>query len=137
MAAKEMYDYLSVVTADNNQTLNVSPSKVMTEIGTKNQVIHLGDDGSEERVSLSNDSIFYVTLQWDLLSAADSGTLVQFYHDATYGNGIAESFKWTHPTDGHTYVIRFDSDLNRELYLRSWFGILNVKFKVLGTIVDA
>ena len=137
MAAKEMYDYLSNVSADNNQTLSLAPQQVITEIGTKNQVIHLADDGSEERIGLATDSIFYVTLQWNNISESDSGTLVDFYHNASYGNARLESFKWSHPTDGHTYVVRFDSDLTRDLYLADIFGILNVRFKILGTIADA
>ena len=75
----------------------------------------MGDDGSEERVSLSDDSIFYCTLIWTYKNASDAGTIMDFFHDAAKGNGNAESFKWTHPTDGHSYVVRFDGPLDRHL----------------------
>ena len=52
----EMYDFLSASTADYTSTdLNVSPQKILEESGSKNQIIHMGDDGSEERISLDND----------------------------------------------------------------------------------
>ena len=138
MAAKEMYDYLSVVAPDNDVTLSTPlPQDVLTEKGLINQEIHLGDDGSEERVGFSTAVIFYVTLVWKALEAADSGTILDFYFDAAKGNGRIESFKWSHPTDGHTYVVRFNCDL-----ARLWKAggkiheISSVSFKVLGRIAD-
>jgi len=113
MAAKEMYDYLSAAVADKDVTLSVAPQEILTEQSSKNTVIHLGDDGSEVRVNLSDASIFYVTLQWDYLDESDSGTVIDFWNDTVKGNGMANSFKWGHPTDGHTYVVRFASDLSR------------------------
>ena len=49
----------------------------------------------------------------------------------------AESFKWTHPTDGHTYVVRFDCDLPRSIRIPEIHGVTNVRLKVLGRIADA
>lgn len=136
MANREMYDDLSVVTPDVNQTLSVKPQGVITEIGSKNQEIHVADDNSEERIGFSDDSIFYVTLQWPAISESDSGTLQQFYHDPLYGNARLKTFKWSHPTDGHTYVIRFDSDFERAKQNAAIWGVLNVRFRVLGKISD-
>ena len=59
-----MFDYLDSMAADSNNTLRVSPSKVIVEEGSKTQAIHIGDDGSEERIALSDDSTFYCTLVW-------------------------------------------------------------------------
>ena len=139
MAAKEMYDYLSTVAPDNEETLSTpEPQDILTEKGLINQEIHLGDDGSEERIGLSDGAIFYVTLVWSGLEAADSGTILDFYFDAAKGNGRIESFKWAHPTDGHTYVVRFDTDLTRPQKSGGKIHqIKAVKFKVLGRIVDA
>jgi len=139
IAAIEMYDYVATVSADNNQTLSVSPRKVLTEEGSKNQVIHVMDDNSEERIDFgtADISIFHVMLQWTDITASDAGTLMLFWHGAAYGNGCAESFKWTHPTDGHTYVVRFDCDLPRSIRIPEIHGVTNVKLKVLGRIVDA
>ena len=136
MAAKELYDYLSAATADNNVTLSVTPTNVIVEEGSKNQSIRMGDDGSEERVSLSDNSIFYCTLQWTFKSESDAGTIMDFYHDAAKGNGNAESFKWAHPTDGHTYVVRFDGPLDRHLTATNSvrFGFPRVRLRVLGYV---
>lgn len=135
MAAKELYDYLSVVAADNDVTLSVSPNNVIVEEGSKNQIIHLGDDGSEERISLSDDSIFYVTLVWTFKSASDAGTIMDFYHDAAKGNGNAESFKWSSP-DGHTYTVRFDGPLKRQMKKTNGviYNFPNVRLKILGKV---
>ena len=139
MAAKEMYDYLSTITADySTTTLAVTPDKILTEEGEKSQVIHIGDDGSEERISLDDDSIFYVTLQWGRITASDAGTILDFFHDTAKANGQVRSFRWSHPSDGHTYVARFASALPR-----AWSGgstyhqISQVKLKILGRIADA
>lgn len=136
MANKEIYDYVSTVTPDNDVTLTVTPQRLLVETGTKNQIIHLGDDGSEERVSLSDDSIFRVTLQWNHLNESDSGTLFEFWNSATKGNGRAESFKWDHPVDGHTYVVRFDSDITRTLTPNTLYAIPQATLKILGRIAD-
>ena len=137
MASKELYDYLDVAVPDNDQTLSTpTPQKILGEKGSLNQVVHIGDDESEERIGFSTKRIFYVTLQWDFLSEADAGTIMDFYFDAAKGNGRIESFKWAHPTDGHTYVVRFDCDLTREIEPGSIHGIKKITFKILGRIAD-
>ena len=137
MSAKEMYDYLDVVTPNNNQTLAVSPQRVVVEEGFMNQTVNEGLDGSEEIITHSTSKIFYVTLQWPVISESGAGTIMQFYFDAAYGNGIAETFKWTHPSDGHTYVVRFTKSFRRTLKTASIFGIESVELKVLGKVADA
>ena len=137
MAAKEMYDYISTVSADNNQTLSVQPSRMITEIGAFKDKIHMGDDGSEERIQLSSTPIFYVTLYWNNRTASDIGTVFDFYFNAAYGNGRTESFKWSHPTDGHTYVVRFESELSRTIINPEIHGIPSCKLRILGRIADA
>ena len=136
MAAKEMYDYLSAVSADNSVTLSVQPNRVITEEGSFKDVIHMGDDGSEERIQLSSTPIFYTTLTWENQTASSVGTVVDFYFDASKGNGRTESFKWSHPIDGHTYVVRFESKLTRTIGLPEIHGVPYCKFRVLGRIND-
>lgn len=137
MAAKEMYDYLDIVAPDySTTTLSVSPQRVFTEWGEKNQVVHLFDDGSERGISLSDDSIFTVRLQWADISEADAGTIVDFFHDTSKANGITRSFKWDHPTDEHTYVVKFRSALPRSIYVEGSHGITEVDLKVVGRIAD-
>ena len=136
MSSVEMYDYIATVTADNNQTLSVQPSRMITEIGSFKDKIHMGDDGSEERIQLSSTPIFYVTLYWNNRLAADIGTVFDFYFNAAYGNGRTESFKWSHPKDGHTYVVRFESELSRTILNPNIHGISYCKLRVLGRIED-
>ena len=133
MAAKEMFDYLDAQTADyTTTTLSITPQNVMVEAGTKNQVVHTADDNSEEYISFSNDSIFYVTLQWEILDEADAGTIFDFFHDSTKGNGITRTFYWEHPTDGHKYVVRFAEALPRSISHPEIYGIQQIKLRVTG-----
>jgi len=136
MANSEIYDFVSTVTADNDVTLTLKPQRTLVETGTKNQIVLLGDDGSEERISLSDTSIFKVRLSWDVLNESDSGTLFDFWNNAAKGNGRLESFKWEHPVDGHTYVVRFDCDIPRTIRVGNLYGVTNITLKVLGRIAD-
>ena len=138
--AKEMYDYCSIATPDNNETLDVKPSNVLVEEGSKNVIIHLGDDGSEERIALDTDSIFFVTLQWEPIGEEDSGTVVDFFNSTSKGCGTAKSFKWINfgekSASRHVYVVRFASALSRSVRRGYIYGITGVKLKVLGRIAD-
>jgi hypothetical protein len=135
MAASEMYDFLSDVVPDYDYTLTVKAQGDAVEDGHMNQVVHMADDYSEERVTLGTTKLFYVSWNWALLSEATAGTIVDLYYDPTKANGIARSFKWL-AYDGHTYVIRFDCNLQR-VVRRAQHGVSNVKFRVLGRIADA
>ena len=139
--AIEMYDYLDTVTPDygddsGEDPLSLTPHNSMIEISDKNQVIHTADDNSEERISLSDDNIFRVTLQWDIISEEDAGTVVDFFYSASKGNGITRTFTWEHPTDGHTYVVRFDSSMKRKINPASIYDISQITLKVIGRIAD-
>jgi len=131
-----MWDYLSVVTPDNDVIFDVSPNKVIVEDGNKNVTIHTGDDGSEERIALSNTSIFYVTLIWTNRNASDAGTIMDYYHDASKGNGMAESFRWLHgsPADTHIYTVRFAGKLSRQLIAGPTviYSFPSVRLRILG-----
>ena len=130
-----MFDYLDSMAADSDNTLRVSPSKVIVEEGSKTQTIHIGDDGSEERIALSDDSTFYCTLIWTYKSASDAGTVMDFYHDSAKGNGNAKTFIWENLSDGHFYVVRFDGKLKRQLINANGviYSFPNVRLKVLGS----
>jgi hypothetical protein len=119
MTAYEMWDFLGKTTADSKTLVALAPQHVLTEVGDKNVVIHMGDDGSEERIALDNTSIFRVKLRWDYLSPSDAGTIVNQYYSTGEGNGRARSWRWAHPTDGHDYTVRFDTPLSRAIMPRS------------------
>jgi len=140
MAAIEMYDYLAIVAADNNQTLDLKSQRTIVETGTKKQEIHEGDDGSEERIDFGTNNItnFKVSLQWVNISESNAGTLMLFWNDSSYGSGKAKSFKWINygePAGSrHTYVVRFDSDIKRDVEIGYHYGVTNIVLKVLGKI---
>jgi hypothetical protein len=128
-----MYDFLSSVTPDYDQTLPILPQGSVSEESQKNQVIHLGVDGSEERISFNTTPIFYISIGWNALSESDSGTIFDWYNDTAKANGMLRSFKYAYG-DGHTYVVRFDSKLTRAGRLVSQYGIKEVRLKVLGKV---
>jgi hypothetical protein len=110
----------------------VSAQGAVAEESTTNVVIHEGDDGSEERILMATTPKFYASYSWGVLSEADSGTILDLYH--TSAQGMLYSFKWTH--DGHTYVVRFDSEMSRSGQHASRYAI-PVRLKLLGKIADA
>jgi len=134
MAAFEMKDFLSEMVADYAVTLDNPLQVVITEKGKKNQFVNLGDDGSEERISLSDDSIFYVDIQWPRKSESSIGDIVDWFHDPTKADGKFRTFQWAHPTDGHIYVVRFNCDLDRTIRRDLIQGVPNCQIKVLGWI---
>lgn len=136
MAAKELYDYLSTVSADVDQTLSIDPQSVLTETVTKNDVVNEGDDRSEERAEFTGDFIAYVVIRYDILDASNSGIVIDFFFNSSKGNGLINSFKFAHP-DGHTYVVRFDTDITRLVNpAPDNYSIKNIKLKILGRIAD-
>lgn len=139
MAAKEMYDYLSVVSPDYSATtLSVTPQNILSEMVSWKQNVQETDDGTEQVLSLGGP-FFKVQLQWDVISDADAGTIFDFFSDSSKGKGFAQSFKWEHPTDDHTYVVKFRSKLKRvfSVQMASYRKIDAVDLKVIGRIADA
>lgn len=142
MSAREMYDYLTTIASDVDYTLGqapyaIHPQGVITEIGTKNQEVFRGDDGlSRVAISYSDVSVFIAQLQWEILTASESGTLMDFWHNTAIGNGWVNSFKWAHPDDGHIYVVSWDCDFSRQRLAYDIYGILNIQFAVWGRIAD-
>ena len=141
MANKEMFDYFGGVTIvpDYSATtfaLDIFPQGITLEESKKNVVVHLGDDGSEERISLSGSSpIFYVDISWEALTETEAGSIFDFYNDSSKADGMLNSFYWQHKgelTDTHTYVARFNSSLPRELKSGNLYGYSNVSLKILG-----
>ncbi len=135
MAAKEPYDYIATATPDSTSTLSLSAVGQFVEHGVTNQVIHLGDDGSEERIALSTAKQFYFDVPFNAMTESDAGTLFDFWCNATIGNGRMRSFNFHHAYGGttHTYVVRFDSDLQRQIIEGNIHG-MSARLKVLGGV---
>lgn len=140
MALAEMYDYLSTVTPDYSATtLNIDCQVEVLETGEFSQEIHEGDDTSEEVITFSSTPKFFLEVQWPWKSASDTGTILDFFMDTAKGYGYSRSFKWTHPVDGHTYVVKFRSPIqriNRPGVVKT-YGIGTTTLKVIGRIADA
>jgi hypothetical protein len=137
MANAELYDYLSTITSDVNQTLAIIPQGEITEEGSFTQEIHKGDDGSEERINLgSTTPEFYVTFAYKQLSESDMGTFFDLYFDSAKAFGTANSFKWSKRQDNHTYVVRFDCKLSRSGNAQSRMGASGIRLRILGRIAD-
>ena len=131
MSAMEPYDFLSVMPIDYDYTLSITAQETVSEAGFKNQVIHMADDNSEERITLASGSIFYADVPWPILSESDSGVIMDLYHDAAKANGMGRVFKWL-SHDGHTYAVRFDGKMDRSTGPALRHGIPTVRFRLLG-----
>jgi hypothetical protein len=142
MAAKEMYDYLSTISPDvSSFTLGVAPYAIVpqgavAERGVMNQEIHTSDDDSEERISFSSAPTFTVRIPFETLTESEAGVLYDIYYDSAKANGIEKTFKWLYP-DGHTYVARFDCDLERIRKAADIYGFAEITMRILGRIADA
>ena len=136
MAIVKLADYLNEVVADHDVTLITPyPQEELIEEGYRNQVIHLGDDGVEERIGFltSKYSIFFVTHLYKNLSLEVASTLMDFYFSPTKGFGKLYSFYWSY-LDGRIYTVRFDCDWNRTITqpFVHGFSYPGFKFKILG-----
>ena len=76
--------------------------------------------------------MFRVKLEWAGLDSTESGTIFDFWASSAIGNGIVNSFRWEHPTDGHKYTVRFDGDVSRSLYPGSIFEHPQIQLRILG-----
>lgn len=133
--AGSMADYLDIAVPDyGTETLSLAPQETMPEAASKNQIVHELDDGDVEVISLSDDPQFTVTLQWDVLTPAESDILMDYWLSPAKANGYARSFKWAHPLDGHTYVARFASDITRILRTANLAGIASLKLRIEGVV---
>lgn len=137
MAAKEMYDYVSTVTPDYDSTLNVTPQNVLVEGASWAQNVQETDDRTEQVLTLGGP-FFDVHLEWTVISEADAGTIFDFYNDIGKGKGFARSFKWAHPKDGHTYVVKFRSVLKRTyaVAMPGYQKVDSVTLRVIGRVAD-
>ena len=137
--AGTLYDYTSAATPDYafdlQDSLTSKPQVSATESPSWNQQTSEPDDGSAPAVVTIAEVVNqYLTLQWDVLSAADAQTIIDWYCSASKGYGVARTFKLTHPTDGHVYVVRFWSNPSKTLYPAAIYAVPSVTFRVEGYV---
>jgi len=137
MADFEMYDYLAVATPDYDQTLVLEAQQVISERGFRNQHVNEGDDGSREIITLDTDVVFFITVILKNKTTSAIGTIFDWYFDSAKANGIEKTFKWDHTTDGHTYVVQFTEELERQIMEGGIHGLGSVQLAVVGRIADA
>lgn len=128
-------DYLGSKTADYNYTLTIPCTTELPLTGNKNQIVHEFDDGGVRVAAMSSDSWYDIKIQFDILSKTDADTIFELYNNPNYANGSERTFYWTHPDDGHTYTVRFMSEvtlIRRHSYL-NWVEIPQITLRVEGT----
>ena len=133
MAAAEIYDYIASATANNDVTLSLDVRGDIVERGMMNFERHYFDDGTFETIILDNTKVAFVDFAMSNLSESDAGTLFDAYWNSGTGNMGAESFKWT-SSDGHTYVVVFETDLSRSRKLGNLHGFEMVTLRILGKV---
>lgn len=134
MSVSTIADFVDVETPDYDAALSVS---AQVEVGEEGGFIEevfdadSGDDADAQTVRMNSDPQFFFTLQFPRKSAADLGTLWDWYFDTAKASGTSRSFKWTHPVDGNTYVVKFADRLTRGV--RTFYqGVTRVRLKVIG-----
>ena len=134
MAAKEMWDYLATgVTANSTNTLDLTARGLVRERGSRNQIVHLADDDSEEVISFDTRPTFFISVPWSAMDEADAGTVMDFWGSTSKGDGIAKRFHFVHAygTQTHNYTVRFNKPLTRNIRAGNIHGAA-VELKVLG-----
>lgn len=130
-----MDSYLSTVIPDYaTTTLSVTPQNTIKETPILRQNLLTYDSGAIEAVSVTDDIYFQVSLEWTSISIADAATIRDFFLASAKGHGMAQSFKWLHPTDGNTYVVKFLQAPSKSI-LHSMPGlskIATIKLQVIG-----
>ena len=127
-----MYNYLSPKTADyQTTTLSFGLENTMPQKGNKSQVLHEFDDGSITVVGLSSNSYFDVSINLGYVSTTDKATIMDFWHNSAKADGMRRTFYWDHPTDEHTYTVRFMSELEID-YVNINIDIPSITLRVEG-----
>ena len=127
-------DHLNIVTPDcTSGTLSVAPHNTVTYAAGRHQKILIFDEVDESRISIDDDYVFFTDIKWELIPASNSGIVIDYLLSWDKGNGIARSFKWQHPTDGETYVVRA-TKLPSIIHQPPDYFNISVSVKILGTI---
>jgi len=137
MTVFNMFEFLNRKTADYDYTLDLSPQKQVIEMGKKKQLVRVSDDGSEERISIDNDTHFVVTFDWAGLTESQMGEVFDLYFDSAKANGKENTFYWSSPLDSvNFYVVRFLTDFSRDIGPSWVHASKSLRLKVLGYWID-
>lgn len=106
-----MWDFLPVLTADYDYTLDISPHKILPMTGDKSQLVHKKDNGSISVYTISSQSYFDVEVTWDILVSVDYAVIFDLWHNPLKANGMGRTFYWEHPLENLVYTARFMSKI--------------------------
>lgn len=128
-----MYNYLSTVVPDYvGETLDIVPHNTADVTGKKSQEIYQFKDKSVVVKTLSSQSYFEVSLEWENLTAAEYATLISLYHDPLKANGFERTFPWLNPSDGKRYTARFMSELPISYAITGDIGGVSMTLRIEG-----
>ena len=113
-----------------DRDLYVPVESFSESIDTEYKIVETEDD-EEERVAVS-EPFFMVTLDFPHLRKTQVALLYDFYFNEEKANGKVNTFKWTHPIDNCTYVVRFDTDLESSLKRGFYADGFSIDLRVLG-----
>jgi len=130
----EMADYLSVVAPDVADILDIDPQGELIIDLDENQVVNTTDGGAEEVFEHPGGPAFTVTIAWEYLSQADATTVWALYFTLTKANGLDSSFSWVHPTDGNTYVVKFETVYYVDQNPADFYNMQPFSMRVLGVV---
>lgn len=120
--AGNMYDYLSVGTADYTATeLDIKSQGDLTETMHWNQDVHQLD-GSGRKVITHGDEVLYeVQFSFEVLTNSEVNTIIDMHNNPAKAKGSEKTFYWHHPTDEYIYVARFHPSMEK---LISYFKLV-------------
>ncbi len=127
----KMANYLPYKEPDYNAEFPDLPVESLSESINAEYKIAETEDNDEERVAIS-EPFFIVTLDFPHLRKSQIAMLFDFYFDEDKTNGKVNTFKWVHPTDGCTYVVRFDTDLENSFRRGFYTDNFSIDLRVLG-----
>jgi hypothetical protein len=112
-----MKTYLSNKVADYPQILTINPTTVMPVTGDKNQVVLEYDDVNIDVISVCDQSVFTLQLQWEYRNDTDRDIIFNWWHDPLKANGRARTFYWQHPVlTTEYYTVRFLTPLQVKFF---------------------
>ncbi len=126
-----MSDYLGTGTADYTAAnLEVVCQQVLTITPSKNQQLLWTDANTPLSINIDDDETFIVDLIYNYITQANAEIVMDFWLNATKGNGSNRTFYWEHPTDGEVYVSRFLKTPQHKAYAHDYEGVMNIQLYV-------
>lgn len=106
-----MYTYLADLVADYTTVFDTTlegqqPQVLLSENINRKQKLHEYDSGALDVVSMSYSVYYKVQLQWDVISEAKAGLILDLYANINKADGMSRTFYIKLP-DEQTYTVRF------------------------------